>query len=64
MAELSFLEKLAKQPKFEWTPEPAPSAAESLRKDRAYGVDTMAKLEAVILARRAEAENAKKNTKA
>jgi hypothetical protein len=62
VAETSFREKLEKIQVFEWTPEPAPSAAESLRKDRAYGVDSIAKLEAVILARRAEAEKA--NTKA
>jgi hypothetical protein len=63
MAGTSFQEKLAKMKVIEWTPEPAPTAEESLRDDRVYGVTSMAQLDAVILARRAKAEAAKKGAK-
>jgi hypothetical protein len=46
----------------EWTPEPAPSAAESLREDRVYGVTSMAQLDEVLRARQAKA-SAEKATK-
>jgi hypothetical protein len=52
----TFAERLSKMTVLEWTPELALTAAESLRKDRAYGINSMKKLDEMILARRKEME--------
>ncbi len=62
MANPSFQEMLKGMQILEWTPEPAPSAAESLREDRVYGVTSMAQLDEVLKARQAKAA-AEKATK-
>jgi hypothetical protein len=59
VAKASFLEKLAKAKVLEWTTDPALTPEDSLRRDKVFGVTSVADLDRATLRRRAEATSAK-----